>query len=95
MTVLVHTTEELRAILIDAAKEGASLALSNMPPQENQFPEFMTKLQARQYIGGLSQPTFDKLVASRAISPCDVSEGRLVFWKEDLKTYLLSKKRSR
>ncbi len=90
-----YSGEELSALLSRSITKGVEEALSKLPPQANEFPEFMTKAQAREYIGGLSQPTFDKLVAAGAIAPCDVSEGRLVFWKEDLKKYVLSKKRSR
>jgi hypothetical protein len=86
LTLTTLSEEELGAILERTFRK----VLSETPLIQSDNPEneFLREAEARQFIGGLSKPTFKQLRESGKIPTIYSSDKRIVFRKSDLINYL-------
>jgi hypothetical protein len=58
----------------------------------NSYSEVLTKPEARKLLGGISTPSFDKLIHEKKFNVYRPTPGRVVFLRSELMKYLLNSK---
>lgn len=54
--------------------------------------DFLTKDEAREYLGSISMVTLDRIIKENKTLVCRPTADRVCFFREDLKAYMLSTK---
>ncbi len=90
MQVVMMTMDELQAY----SSNLVSNTIASLPKPENghRYPEFLTRSQACEFLGGISLPTLDNLAKKGLITVFRPTPDRVVFHIEQLREYLLSQK---
>lgn len=90
MQVVMMTMDELQAYSSNLVN--STIASLPKPENNNRYPEFLTRSQAAEFLGGISLPSLDKLVKERKLIVRHPTPDRSVFWIEDLRSHLLIQK---